>query len=280
MFSSKNLLSRIAVFSKPIACFMVALSEISFATEADGSLSGDVRPIHLTIQRSFVLAQQKVVLVADAEKATERSISSRVGRLSGEIDAVEIGIDKWLSDVNLDIVLRRDPSLSIPMRARQTIRIGPFKGSLPLDGDLFLDRLNIDIFFRLPFQMLRYQLNEGRLVEILPAIHLHRIDFDLQFTDGFKARQQGIFPTLGLKLQIREGQQIRPNIWMYAQALRTDEFSFQKLNLGVDWHLTNFKQLHLSVNAGVEANRATFRDLKYTGQFDEVRPYVGIGLLF
>lgn len=280
MPSAKNLLSRIAGFSKPMAFFIIGFCELSFAKEVDVDPFVDDQSIHLTIQRSFLLAQQKVFLVVDGEKATERSISSRVGRLSGKFDSIEIGLDRWLSDLNVDIVLRRDPSFSIPMRARQTVRIGPFKGSLPLDGDLILDRSNIDIFFRPPFQTLSFRFDEGHRFEILPSIHFHRIDFYLQFTDGLMARQQGTYPTVGLKLQIRNGQQKRPTFWISAQALKTDQFSFQKLNFGGEWHLIKFKKIHLDLHAGVEASLATFSEPKSTGQFDELRPYVGLGVSF
>ena len=226
------------------------------------------------------MTRRDVFLLVDENMASERSISNRIGRSNGTVESLEVNLFRLYGDASAELLLQRDSVSVIQMRARQTIRLGPFKGSLPLDGTLELGRSNLDLFIGLPVDIMKISLSDLAWIRIDPSLHLHRIDFDLRFSDGLQARQDGMYPSIGLRVGFHRAGQLRPLLWLSGKVFKTGEFSYRNLSFGFEWPAFKYERSFIGLRAMLEESSAHFSDINYKVSFKELRPTVGVIAVF
>ena len=224
--------------------------------------------------RSQDFQRLSIDFVVDANKTSEKSINDRLGQLRNQSEHTSVHFDSIVDRLSLYVAHANNGLQSIPMRARQQIRIGPLKGSIPLDGQLLLSRSTLDLATELykvegshvlPELLSRYDL------KFAPALRLQWINMDLRFSDGLDSSQSGMLPSVGVRLSARSLQDSLPSFSVFAHALKVESLDYLGYGVLVHWPIVKKHPFGIGIQSAFESNQAGFSDAGLKGALTERR---------
>ena len=228
----------------------------------------------LSLSRGIGVTAPTVQISGDVGLSTEKTLSGRIGRLRNSTESMGIELMGLAQGAGVSMVLRSEQSEATQVVARKKIDIGPFTGSIPVNGYLLLERSGLDFFIRLPNYIPSSLRGHGFEIQMEPSIHFDRLNLSADFSDGRVNSFAGTLPSLGMKWRGYKQGTGDSNVWLQAQALRFNELNYLRYGIGAEHAVLREKYVDMKMIIYFESIYERFTATHTQGLIREYRGFV------